>query len=92
MSLYSKLRRTFLEDVLQTRDDGPRTFKMPIERNDTQQETDEREGSVNLVRGGRHCGSRMRCNGQERQEWVRSGLIACQRVEQGLIECIHGEL
>jgi hypothetical protein len=47
-----------LESVPQSRDCGPRTFKMPIEGNDTQHEANERESGVNLVRRGRHleCG------------------------------------
>jgi hypothetical protein len=36
-----------------------RTFEVPIEGNDTQQEADKREGSVELIRG-RHCSFRAR--------------------------------
>jgi hypothetical protein len=39
-----------------------RTFKVPVEGNSTQHETNEREGSVNSIGRGRHYGPRMRRN------------------------------
>jgi hypothetical protein len=40
----------------------PRTFKVPVEGNGTQYETNEREGNVNPIGRGRHRGFRMRRN------------------------------
>jgi hypothetical protein len=38
----------------------PLAFKVPVEGNDTEHKTNEREGSIKLVRRGRHCGARNR--------------------------------
>ena len=37
----------------------PLTFKVPVEGNCTEHETNEREGSIKLVWRGRHCGPRI---------------------------------
>ena len=67
-----------------------RTSKVPVKGNGTQHKTNEREGTVKLVRKERHCSSQMQRNRQD--IWslaliVASGpLAAGPRVKQGLNE------
>jgi hypothetical protein len=62
---------------------GPRTFKVPIEGNDTQHEANEREGRVDLVRRGRHCA--LECGAMDKNDG-RGSALELIRVELGLRE------
>src|SRR5713226_8653021 len=59
-----RARPSFLERMIQSGEYLYVTFKMPVEGNGRQHKTNEREGTVQLVRRGMHYSSQM-CSWRE---------------------------